>query len=55
MRTVPIQYDGYNCQFKLANNEDATTLEDSGAYLVMDFSWGDLEPAEMEPSDIRVC
>ena len=55
MRVVPIQYDGYNCQFKLPNGEDAGVLEDGGAYLAMDFSWADLEPAEMEPTDTRVC
>ena len=54
MRVVPIRYDGYNCQFKLENNEDANALEDSGGYSLMDFSWGDLEPAEMETIDTRV-
>ena len=26
-------------------------LEDGGGYLLMDFSWSDLEPSEMETTD----
>jgi hypothetical protein len=54
MRVVPIQYDGYNRQFKLAKSEDARALEDGGVYLLMDFSWADLEPAEMETTEIPI-
>jgi hypothetical protein len=49
MRFVRVQYDGYNRQFKLADREFASELEDGGTYLIADLSPSDFIPvAELE-------
>jgi len=52
MRTVPIQYDGYNRQFKLVNAGDGKLLEDGTVYLLVDFSSADLEAVPAEEVEV---
>jgi hypothetical protein len=44
MRYVKVQYDAYNREFKMADPDLATELEDGGLYLVADFSEEDFVP-----------
>ena len=49
MRFVRVQYDDDNRQFKLADREFASELEDGGTYLIADLSPSEFIPAaEME-------
>jgi len=44
MRYVKVQYDAYNRNFKMADGELSTELDDGGLYLVADFSEEDFLP-----------
>ena len=46
MTLIRIQYDAYNRQFKLLDQEIARLLEDGETYLITDFSTRDFEVAE---------
>ena len=49
MRYVKVQYDAYNRNFKMADGELSTELDDGGLYLVADFSEEDfLPPAALD-------
>ena len=46
MRFIRVQFDAYNRQFKLADRELASQMEDGGMYLIADLSPSDFLPAE---------
>ena len=46
MRFVRVQYDAYNRQFKLQDQNMARDLEDGAAYMIADFSTDDFMPTE---------
>ncbi len=46
MQFIRVEYDAYNRQFKLKDQNLAHDLEDGAAYMIADFSTEDFMPAE---------